>query len=142
MEAKKMDLYRATPPWVVLRPATEEDAKWNPTHLYGREGTRVEVKELRGQRMRSRSGLMGEFAAALQFFDGFGGNWHALKECLCYLDEWMPADAYVLLVTSCHELLVDGDQAALEWLIVTLQEAGAFPQQSSQRFEIGSYRSE
>ena len=50
--------------------------------------------------MRRLPDLMNEFGAALQFFDGFGENWHALKECLSYLDEWLPATAYVLVVSN------------------------------------------
>lgn len=57
--------------------------------------------------MRSTEALMSEFAAALQFFDGFGENWYALEECLGYLDEWLPSDAYVLVIERAEEILQD-----------------------------------
>lgn len=80
---------------------------------------------------------MDEFGAALQFFEGFGENWHALKECLSYLDEWMPARAYVLVLTSCQEVLSQSEEQDLKWLIVTLQEVGEWwsrPITDNQRF--------
>ncbi len=50
---------------------------------------------------------MNEFSAAFQFFDGFGENWGALEECLCYLDEWLPADGYVVLIEGVEFLLAE-----------------------------------
>ena len=67
---------------------------------------------------------MDEFAAVLQFFDGFGKNWNALRECLEYLDEWMPADAYVLVVERSEELLADDDADQMTALLKTLHEVG------------------
>jgi hypothetical protein len=57
--------------------------------------------------MRKKQTLMDEFGAALQFFEGFGENWDALEECLGYLDEWMPASAYVLVIERAESLLAD-----------------------------------
>ena len=73
--------------------------------------------------MRSLQGLMDEFGAALQFFEGFGENWHALKECLSYLDEWLPADQYILLISNSDQVLVN-DPSQLKWLLKTLHEVG------------------
>jgi hypothetical protein len=67
--------------------------------------------------------LMSEVGAALQFFDGFGENWQALEECLCYLDEWLPAEAYVVVVEHAEEMLA-GDDDALRALLLTLDAAG------------------
>jgi hypothetical protein len=67
---------------------------------------------------------MDEFAAALQFFLGFGENWHALLECLEYLDEWLPADAYVLVIEDAEELLCEARQDEFLALLKTLHEAG------------------
>ena len=87
------ELYKAHPPHVILCPSTGEDERWIPSRLYGRPDVKAAIKVLRGNKMRSRQGLMNEFGAALQFFEGFGENWHALKDCLSHLDEWMPAEA-------------------------------------------------
>lgn len=73
--------------------------------------------------MRTRQALMDEFGAALQFFDAFGENWHALKECLCYLDEWLPGDVYILIVTHAEQVLVE-EQHEFKWLLKTLNEVG------------------
>ena len=74
--------------------------------------------------MRTTPDLMNEFAAALQFFDGFGENWHALEECLTYLDEWLPADAYILVIENADELLRDEEPQQLMALLKTLHQAG------------------
>jgi hypothetical protein len=69
---------------------------------------------------------MNEFGAALQFFEGFGENWYALKECLEYLDEWLPADAYILVIENSEELLEEEPPNQLSAFLKTLHEAGDF----------------
>jgi RNAse (barnase) inhibitor barstar len=64
----------------------------------------VAVRHLRGRKMRRAAGVFDEFAAALQFPPYFGENWDALDECLTDL-EWLPADAYVLLLLDAAHLL-------------------------------------
>ena len=75
--------------------------------------------------MRNVAALMDEVGAALQFFDGFGENWHALEECLSYLDEWLPAEAYVLVVEQAEQVLNDEPQS-LPALLKTLDSAAQF----------------
>jgi len=67
--------------------------------------------------------LMDEFAAALQFSDGIGRNWYALGEALCYLDEWLPGDAYILVVTEPLQALAL-EPGERRWLLKVLAEAG------------------
>lgn len=74
--------------------------------------------------MRTKEALMDEFGAALQFFDGFGENWHALKECLSYLDEWLPGSCYVLVITEPSAVLSACDGEELKWLLKILAETG------------------
>lgn len=74
--------------------------------------------------MRTTQALMNEFGAALQFFEGFGENWYALEECLEYLNEWLPADAYVLVVENAEELLQEEQPNQMSALLKTLHEAG------------------
>ena len=62
---------------------------------------------------------MSEVGAALQFFDGFGENWHALEECLEYMDEWLPGDGYVLVVERAEELLLD-EPRELRWFVAVM----------------------
>lgn len=73
--------------------------------------------------MKDRAGLMNEFGAALQFFDGFGENAAALKECLSYLDEWLPANEYILVISDSLMLLGDMPEE-LEWFFDVLNDVG------------------
>jgi hypothetical protein len=117
-------LFRVEPPWIYVGCGEPERKKWNPSHFYSREGANVCVRRLRGKKMRTQGGLMDEFAASLQFFEGFGGNWDALGECLAYLDEWLPADAYVLVVEGAEEMLCDEQPEQMVALLTTLHESG------------------
>lgn len=103
-----------------------ERREWIDSHFYASETAAPCVRKLRGSKMRTTQALMNEFGAALQFFDGFGENWHALEECLSYLDEWLPSAAgYVLPIPDAHQLLADqGDQ--LEAFLITAHSAGEF----------------
>jgi len=74
--------------------------------------------------MPTKAALMDEFGASLQFFDGFGENWQALGECLECLDEWLPADAYVLVVEGAEDLLRDEEPSQVVALLKTLHDAG------------------
>lgn len=76
--------------------------------------------------MCSQQGLMDEFGAALQFFDDFGENWNALEECLQTLDEWLPGDSYVLVITSPLHLLKLERAEVLGWFLDTLNDTGAW----------------
>ncbi len=117
-------LYNLTPPWVILEPEHPDDTHWIPEKLHGRPGTNSVIRVLRGAKIRTRQEMMNEFGAALQFFEGFGENWHALKERLSYLDEWLPGDAYVLVVTEAHLVLDREPSDQLHWLLQTFNEVG------------------
>lgn len=119
-------LFRVEPPWIYMGPGEPERKVWNPAHFYSREGLSVCVRHFRGQKMRNTEALMNEFAAALQFFGGFGENWYALEECLGYLDEWLPADAYVLVVERAEELLQEDGLGEKISLLKVLHATGEF----------------
>lgn len=57
----------------------------------------------------------------MQFFNGFGDNWHALEECLCYLDEWLPGEGYVLVVERAEELLCNAPEE-LRWFVAVIND--------------------
>jgi len=124
MKTKLDYLFLSEPPWITIGPGEVERVKWITAHFYSKPGCNVCTRRLRGNKMRIIQGLMDEFAAALQFFDGFGENWTALKECLDYLDEWMPADAYVLVVERSEELLAEESPDQMIALLKTLHEVG------------------
>jgi hypothetical protein len=119
-------LFRVEPPWIYFGPAEPERKAWNPSHFYSCEGLSVCVRHLRGQKMRSTEALMDEFAAALQFFGEFGKNWYALEECLGYLDEWLPANAYVLVVEGAEELLQEEGLAEKVSFLKVIHATGEF----------------
>lgn len=91
--------------------------------VYGYGESELEVRKLRGAKCRNVSAFMNEVSAALQFFGGFGENLHALEEMLCYLDEWMPANGYVIVITRAEEVFAD-EPKNREWLVDLLQRVG------------------
>lgn len=109
-------LFRVEKPWIYVGPGEPERLAWIPSAFYARAGLDVCVRTLRGWKMKTTQALMSEFGAALQFFEGFGENWHALEECLDYLDEWLPADVYVLVVERAEDLLADEPEALADFL--------------------------
>ncbi len=76
--------------------------------------------------MQTTQSLMDEISAAFQFFDGFGANWIALRECLEYLDEWLPADAYILLCEQAESILFQEQTSDLTAFLMTLNEVGSW----------------
>lgn len=118
-------LFETTPPWIYVGEGEPERVKWIPSYFYSRPGLKVCTRKLRGWKMHSTQDLMNEAGAALQLFDGFGENWHALEECLCYMDEWLPADAYVIVVEGVQEML-PGDLESLKSMLITFNLAGNF----------------
>jgi len=69
----------------------------------------LNVRALRGVKMRTVPTLFDEFAAALQFPSYFGENWPAFDECLADMD-WLPlASGTVLLVLDAERTLSDDD---------------------------------
>lgn len=72
---------------------------------------------LRGLRMRTRPGLMDEWAAAAQFPPYFGGTWDALRDALSEL----PLGG-TFLVLEADQLLQEAPPEDFETLWVVLQE--------------------
>lgn len=127
MKQTKHDfLFGFEAPFVSIEIAELESRSWIPSFFYTRTDLDVCVRSLRGHKMRTVTGLMNEFAAAFQFFDGFGENWHALEDCLKDLGESLPADAYVLVIEKAEQLLMDEPVAELEALFLTLGNVGGW----------------
>lgn len=70
---------------------------------------------LRGSRMRTRQGLMDEWAAAGQFPPHFGATWDALRDALSDLPE-----GGTFLVLSAEQLLQDAppEEARMLWRVL------------------------
>lgn len=72
---------------------------------------------LRGSRMRTRQGLMDEWAAAAQFPPHFGGTWDALRDALADLPE-----GGTFLILDADQLLQDGPPGDATTLLAVLRE--------------------
>lgn len=58
-----------------------------------------------GEEVRSKESLMTTLASKMNFPPYFGGNWDALRDCLTDLDEFLPAEGWLLIVTDAAEIL-------------------------------------
>ena len=124
MKTKADYLFSIESPWISVGSGEPERHNWIPSFYYSRDGIATCTRHLRGRKMRTTQGLMNEFAAAFQFFDGFGENWYALLDCLRYLDEWLPAEAYILDIEGAEEVLQDESTEQFIALLKTLHDAG------------------
>ena len=79
---------------------------------------------LRGSRMRTRQGLIDEWAAALQFPPHFGGTWDALRDALSDLPE-----GGTFLVLAADQLLQDAppEEAGTFWKVLRQVQADLHP---------------
>ena len=121
MKNEKEPLYAPIPPWLYLVGADPSDVTNFGWSLARNESLRVSVRFLRGKKMVDLDSLFNEFAAALQFPYYLGENWAAFDECLADLD-WMPADAYILIVTDLGSVLSKEDKGQFTILIDILQK--------------------
>jgi hypothetical protein len=113
-------LLRPEGPWLHLLVATEADACDFLWSVERSAPGRIVARVLRGRKAATLTGLFDEFAAAFQFPYYFGENWDALDECLNDL-EWLPADAYTVLITNAVGLLRDEPAEELRRLLGLLQ---------------------
>jgi len=72
---------------------------------------------LRGSRMRTRQGLMDEWAAAAQFPPHFGGTWDALRDALADLP-----DGGTFLVLEAEQLLLETPPEEARTLLAVLRD--------------------
>lgn len=76
------------------------------------------LRWLRGDRMRTRAGLMDEWAAAAQFPPHFGGTWDGLRDCLSDLPE-----GGTFLILEADQLLQDAPPEEGATLMAVLADA-------------------
>ena len=78
---------------------------WESVHFLGKDAAEREADwgsgvfvaiDLGG--VESTRGLMERLAEGLRFPEYFGRNWDALHDCLCDLNEWIPADGYTVQI--------------------------------------------
>jgi hypothetical protein len=124
MRTKYEFLFNPEPPWIYIGEGEPERLEKFPSYFYTRPGIDVCVRRIRGRKASSTQGLMDEMAAALQFFDSFGENWWALRDCLESLDEWLPAQGYVVVIEEAEMLLVNEPSEQMEALLKTFDDVG------------------
>jgi len=116
-------LLRPDGPWLHPLIATVSDA-WNLLQSLPKIGkTRIAGRLVRGKKMRTTPALYDEFAAALQFPYYFGENGAAFDECVTDL-EWLPADAYTILVSDSVQMLEAEPSEHLTLWLCALERAG------------------
>jgi RNAse (barnase) inhibitor barstar len=112
-------LFRTTLPYLHRWSASLAEAYEFAWSIQQSPGRQAIVRVIRGAKSRSCDDLFNECGAALQFPNYFGENWDALFECLTDL-EWLPGDAYTLVVTDSHVLLDRAPKAELGRLLDVL----------------------
>jgi RNAse (barnase) inhibitor barstar len=115
-------LLRPDGPWLRLFVADASEAYDRARALERAGAGRVAARVLRGRKMRTFERLYDEVAAALQFPPYFGENLDALDECLTDL-EWLPADAYVLVILDAARVLEQDAPEAVPALRELLEHA-------------------
>jgi hypothetical protein len=111
---------RVEAPHVHLRVAAASVAWDLASSLQHTSGKHVVARVLRGQKSRTARHLFDEWSAALQFPRYFGENWDALNDCLADL-QWLPGDAYVLLIADGDKVLDKEPPAQLGALLKVLE---------------------
>lgn|SRR5262245_2342718 len=117
-------------PWFHLAKGSIDsmtDAAWP---LATNQSSRIVVRFVRGKKMMCLDALFDECGAALQFPYYFGENWPAFDECINDLD-WLPGEAYLLIITDSHKLLCK-DNSELPTLLKVLQGASSRWSETSQ----------
>ncbi|GGK56662.1 barstar family protein [Nocardia camponoti] len=85
-----------------------------------------QVRELRGNKMRTVASLYDEFAAAFQFPYYFGANKDAFDECLRDLDDFIGrAPGYVIAIRDARELLSE-QPVERDWFASAMSDAAAY----------------
>jgi|WetSurMetagenome_2_1015567.scaffolds.fasta_scaffold313830_2 hypothetical protein len=90
-------LLTANGPWALIAVSPEEEIDAWVRREARRKDASVHI--VRGQRCQTKTALLNEWAAALQFPSYFGANWDAFEDCLNDL-EWLPGTAHVVVISN------------------------------------------
>jgi RNAse (barnase) inhibitor barstar len=109
-------------PWLHILIATHAETDLVLAGLAGLGKGKAVCRVVRGNKATTTSDLFDELSAALQFPIYFGENWDAVDECLTDL-EWLPAEAYILVITESVHLLEKTTSDQLTLFISLLEGA-------------------
>lgn len=124
MKTKLEFIFENSPPWLYFGAGETERNNWIPSYFYSKDDLNTCVRSLRGRKMQTTRSLMDEISAALQFFSGFGENWHALEDCLECMPEWLPTSAYILIIEEAELVLISESDHEKWALLKTFDIAG------------------
>lgn len=100
MTFRSSHLLTTSPPWILWTAAADPLLSEETLAELGIIG-----RVLHGTRMRTKTGMLDEFASQLAFPDYFGRNWDGLADCLADLG-WLHGLAYVVVIDRASQLLV------------------------------------
>jgi RNAse (barnase) inhibitor barstar len=80
------------------------------------------VRTVRGRKSRTVASFYDEVAAALQLPYYFGENWNALGDLLNDL-EWLPGDAYLVMISDADQLLAEAEDESFRILMDSFSQA-------------------
>jgi hypothetical protein len=115
-------LYRSDEPWFHVAATSLPEIADFGLSLTKHESLKVAVRFLRGKKMTRAEALDNECSAALQFPWYFGENWPAFDECIRDLS-WLPADAYILIITHSEAVLSEEDERQFSIFLEILEKA-------------------
>ncbi len=116
-------IHQAKGPWLHPVIGTESEVCDQVAESLKAAKLHVVYRRIRGDKARTAQGWFDECSAALQFPCYFGENWNAFDECITDL-EWLPGDAYMLLITNGSRLLQAEPPGELAVLFTILDHAG------------------
>lgn len=109
---------------IILSSKTKADYEFENWFLYRSVNPMLDIKVLRGRKMREYQLFMNEIAAALQFPAVFGENWDALRECLELMYERSNSDGIAVFVDDAAEVLVSEEDRELVAFLRVVDETG------------------
>ncbi len=109
-----MELISTDPPYLSVFTGTSAELRADIDRSMPKSEGKLIVRFLDGRKMKNWPDAMLEIEAKLEFPAYFGRNFAALDECLGDM-EWLPADAYLIVVEYASVVLRDepGDEAVL-----------------------------
>jgi hypothetical protein len=122
-----MDQHRLTQisgPWLHTVVAAPADLSQQVRDLERKSAKRIKARVVRGRKAATKSALLDECAAALQFPLYFGENWDALSDCLGDLD-CLHAEGFVLVIADAAHLLSQETAEDLKQFFHILEQSAA-----------------
>ena len=76
------------------------------------------VRRVRGAEMFDQRSCVSEFIASCQLDDNTGGVFPALEESLCYLDDIVKSDSFVIVISDAQSLFRETPESLVTFLVL------------------------